>query len=250
MPRNQVTTRVRVDNIPYALSFSGSQRVVLDTMGNLGSSVMGAFSWGIWCRSVSKGTLPQYFFGCSNSTGGNYLLCGISRNSTNVGCVNFQARDNSSHSLGAQVSDPLINDGAWHLVIGTKDATNQVAGMKIYIDGSSKTLTTISNTALTDSLDFNRAMAIGSGLGSGAVANAWVGELSRTFFFQRELTPTECSDWWLKKKVPTGEFAGYNFNEGSGTAVADTQGNHSGTLTSAAQWITDTPYKSRPQRTP
>lgn len=88
-------------------------------------------------------------------------------------------------------------------------------------------------------------MAIGSGLGSGAVTLGWVGSLSRPYFYKRQLTDQEVEDWYYRRKVPTGEFAGYECTEGAGTEVADTQGGHNGTLTAAGQWTTDTPYKSR-----
>lgn len=225
--------------------------MALDTMGDLGSSLSGAFSYGIWMKTDSKLTTVQYYLGQSSSGSGCYLLCGITRTSANVGYVNFQMRDDpGTHSLGVQVSGKKINDGQWHHIVGTKDATNTVAGMKMYIDGASQSLTTIVNTGLSGGMiNFNRNMAIGSGLGQGAVTTAWVGQLSRPYFFKRELSPTEVSDWYYEREVPTGEFAGYECTEGAGTSVADTQGAHNGTLTSATQWSTDTPYKSRPART-
>lgn len=249
MTRAQVTNRRKLGNMPYALSFNGSQRITLDTMGSLGSSMMGAFSYGIWLKTNSKLTTVQYYLGCSNSSGGNYLLCGITRNSSNVGFVNFQIRDHSGHSLGVQVSTKKINDGQWHHLVCTKDASNQVAGMKMYIDGVSETLTTISNTLLTDCIDFNRNAAIGSGLGTGAVTLGWVGSLSRPYFYTRELTLTEVQNWYYNNIVPSNPFAGYENTEGANTTVADVNAAHNGTLSAAGQWITDTPYKSRVART-
>jgi len=248
MARSQNTNRLKQDAMPYALTFSGSQRVVLTNMGTLGSGLMAAFSYGIWLRTNSKLTTTQYYIGGSNATGGQYLLCGITRTSGNVGFVNFQIRDFSGHQLGVQVSTRRVNDGIWHHLVGTKDATNTVAGMKMYIDGVSQTLTSINTTALTDNEDFTRAMAIGSSLGTGAVTNGWVGSLSRPYFYKKELSPTEVSDWYFNRTVPSGEFAGYECTEGANTTVADTLGVNTGTLTAAGQWTADTPYKSRSQR--
>ncbi len=251
MPRLPATGRRRIANMPYALSFNGSQHVALDTMGDLGSSLSGAFSYGIWVKTNSQLTTVQYYLGESSSGSGCYLLCGITRNSSNVGYVNFQLRDHTGlHSLGVQVSGRRINDGQWHLINGTKDATNTVAGMKMYIDRVSQTLTTIASTGLADGMiDFNRNMAIGSGLGQGAVTTAWVGKLSRPYFYKRELTQTEIDSWFYNRTPPTGEFAGYENTAGAGTSVVDTQGAHNGTLTSAGQWTsTDVPYRSRNAR--
>lgn len=249
MARVQASNRQQVGDMSHSLSFNGSQRIVLTTMGDLGSALMGAFSYGLWIRTSSKLTTVQYYLGTSNSAGGNYFLCGITRNSSNVGKINFQIRDHSGHSLGVQIDGMKVNDGEWHHIVGTKDNSNLVTGMKMYIDGLPKTLTTISNVQLTDCIDFNRAMAIGSGLGTGAITTAWVGKLSRPYFYKRQLTDAEVLAWYLDRKPPTGEFAGYENTEGAGTAVADTQGVHNGTLTADTQWVSaDTPYKSRPQR--
>jgi len=248
MARTAVSNRRKVDNMPYALSFSGSQRVSLDTMGTLGSSMMGGFSFGLWIKTNSKLTTVQYYLGTSNSAGGNYLLCGITRNSSNVGFVNFQLRDQSGHALGVQVSTKRVNDGLWHHLVCTKDATNRAAGMKMYLDGVLQTTTTISDVLLTDCIDFNRNFAFGSGLGTGAVTTAWVGSLSRPYFYTRELTQQEVTDWFYQHTVPSSPFAGYEFTEGAGTSVADVNAAHTGTLTAAGQWVTSTPYKSRPAR--
>jgi hypothetical protein len=249
MARVAVSNRIKVDNMPQVLTFSGSQRVTLGTMGDLGSAMMGAFSFGLWLKTSAKITTIQYYLGTSNASGGNYLLCGITRNSSNVGFANFQIRDNSGHTLGVQVSTRKVNDGQWHHLVCTKDASNQVSGIKMYIDGVSEPLTTISNTLLTDCLDFTRNLAIGSGLGSGAVTLGWVGKLSRPYFYKRELTQIEVTDWYCQHVVPSTPFAGYENTEGTGTLVADVNGNYNGTLTAASQWeSTDVPYKSRVTR--
>lgn len=208
----------------------------------------GGFSYGLWLRNSSKITTVQYYLGTSNSAGGNFLLCGISRNAANAGKPNFQFRDNTGNTLGVEINKD-IRDGQWHFLVCTKDATNHVAGMHMYLDGVDMPLTTISDVGLVDPVNFNRAMAIGSGLGSGAVTLGWVGDESRPCFYDRELTPTEASDWYFQRKVPASPFAGYENTEGSGTAVADVNGVYNGTLTSATQWSSDTPYKSRPART-
>lgn len=248
MARVQVGNRKKIANMPSALTFNGSQRIALTTMGTLGSSLGGAFSYGIYLKNISSISTVQYYLGTSNSAGANYLLCGISRNAANAGNPNFQLRDNTGNTLGVEIEKD-IRDKQDYLLIGTKDATSHAAGMHMYLNAIDMPLTTISDVGLVDPVDFNRAMAIGSGLGSGTVATAWVGNLSRPYFFQRELTQAEVDNWYYNRVVPEGAFAGYENAEGSGTAVADVNGVHNGTLTSATQWTTDTPYKSRRQRT-
>lgn len=248
MPRAQATNRIKIANMPNALTFNGAQRISLTTMGDLGSSMGGGFSYGVWIQNTSKITTIQYYLGTSNSAGGNYLLCGISRNTSNLGNPNFQIRDNTGNTLGVEIERD-IRDGQWHFLVCTKDATSHVAGMHMYLDGVDMPLTTIADVGLVDPQNFNRNLAIGSGLGTGAVTLGWVGQLSRPYFFDRELTPTEVSDWYYQRKVPTSPFAGYENTEGAGTTVTDVNNVYNGTLTSATQWSTDTPYKSRPART-
>lgn len=251
MARTAVTNRRVVANMPYSLHFDGTQRAALTTMGNLGSSFLNALSFGCWLKTTSVLTTSQYLFGCSQSTGGNYAFAGMTRTSgaSQKGKPFFLLRDASGRTLAVEALNTPINKGEWVHVVFIKDATNTPGGMKIYINGVAQTLTTVSNAGYADPIDFNRAMAIGSSLGSGAVASAWVGSISQPFFFKRELTQQEINDWIYKKTIPSTEFAGYLNNEGAGTAVADTQATHNGTLTAAGQWSSaDVPYKTRPVR--
>lgn len=248
MARVQASNRIQVANMPAALHFDGTQRIALDTMGTLGSGFGGALSFGCWIKTTSRLTTAQYIFGCSQSAGGNFAFLGITRTSSRIGKLFLSLRDNSGRALAVESLNQPVNTGEYLHIVVTKDATNTPAGIKIYINGVSQALTTVTNSGYADPIDFNRAMAIGSSLGTAAVASAWVGALSRPFFYKRELTQQEVNDWFYKHTKPTGEFAGYLNTEADGTSVADTQGAHNGTLTAAGQWITDTPYKSRPQR--
>lgn len=248
MSRVQATNRREIANMPYALQFSGSQRIALDTMGDLGSSFSGALSFGCYIKTTSMLTTAQYIFGSSQSAGGNYAFFGMTRAATRVGKLQLNLRDASGRTLNVEALGRPVNTGDWLHAIFSKDATNTPAGIKIRINAVSQTLTTVANAGYADPVNFDRAMAIGSSLGTAAVAGGWVGGLSRPYFFKRELTQQECDDWFYRHIVPTGAFWGLQNTEGAGTSVADTQGAHNGTLTAASQWITATPYKSRPQR--
>lgn len=249
MARVQATNRVKIDNMTYTLKFDGTQRVALGTMGTLGSSLVGAVSVGGWIKTSSQLTTPQYVLGCSNSSGGNYFFVGMTRSAASVGKFNYQFRDASGRILAMQYSEAPVNTGRWVHFVWTKDATNTPGGVKLYINGVSKTITTVTNSGYADPANFDRAMAIGASLGSGAVASAWVGSISTPYIYTREITAQEASDWYYLKKVPTTPFAGYPNTEGSGTAVADVNATYNGTLTAAGQWSsTDLPYASRPVR--
>ena len=249
MARTQNTGRRKIDNMPYAVSMSGAQRIALTNMGTLGSSLVGNFSYGIWLKTTNKVTTATYMTGTSNSSGGNYFFMGMTRASTKVGMVNFQFRDNTGgRVLSGDYTAKRLNDGQWHHYVVTKASANNIAGTLMYVDGEPVSYATVTDAGYADPIDFNRPLSIGSSLGNGAVAGGWVGSLSRPYFFLKILSPTEISDWYYKKQLPTGEFAGYPCTEGSGTSVADSIGVNTGTLTADTMWSTDTPYKSRAQR--
>ena len=249
MARVQATNRVTVADMPYTLHFDGTQRIALASMGNLGSSMLGAFSFGAWVKTTNMATTATYMFGCSNSAGGNFAFTGMTRTSSCVGKFYFSLRDNSGRTLSVETLNTPINTGEWTHVAVTKDATNTPAGIKMYINGISQIVTTVTSTGYADPIDFNRLMAIGSSLGSGAVASGWIGSISHPHFYTSELSPAQILNWYQTRTVPSGAFASYLNTEGADTSVADAQGNYNGTLTAAGQWSsTDRPYASRIQR--
>lgn len=247
MPRVQATNRVSVSNIPYSLSFNGiSQKVALTTMGDLGSSMVGAVSWGVWVQTSDRTTGTKYMIGATNAVGGNYALFCLTR-STSIGYWWVDLRDNTGRLLSIQAQAKQVNDGQWHLLIFTKDPTNTPAGVQMYIDGVASAKTTVNNTGYADPIDFTRQVALGASNGS-VPSNFFSGKLSRPFFFKRALTPTEVATWYYNRSIPSGEFAGYLMNEGATATTADTKGNYPGTITIDTMWGSDTPYKTRPQR--
>lgn len=248
MARTLATNRTRIDNMPFMVKFDGAQRIALTTMGNLGSNLIGEFSFAIWVNTNSKLTTAQYFLGESNSAGGMFVLFGITRTSAKIGIPQFQLRDASGRILAVEINNKRIDDGKNHLIEYKKDANNNVAGITVLIDGVQQTLNTITSSGYADPADFNRAAGIGASLGSGAVASGFIGKASRPYFWKRKYTAEESAEFWKNRVVPAGEFAGYKCNEGAGTAVADTKATHNGTLTAAGQWTAQTPYKSRSLR--
>lgn len=251
MARSLAQNRSVIANMPYAVKFDGTQRIALGTMGNLGSSLSGAFSFAIWVKTNSKLTTPSYFLGESNSSGGMFILFGITRTSAKVGIPQFQLRDAGGDTLAVEINAKRIDDSKWHLIIYDKDANNNVAGINVNIDGVEQTVNQVTAAAYSDPIDFNRSMAIGASLGSGAIASPLIGAASRPYFWKRKLTAQEKSDFFKKRIVPTGEFAGYPMvsEGGAGTTVTDSKATNNGTLTAAGQWTTQTPYKSRKMRT-
>lgn len=248
MARSLATNRSRIANMDWSLKFDGTQRAALTTMGNLGSSFLGALSFGTYIETNTRLTTAMYLFGCSQSAGGNFAFFGITRIAGNVGKLFLSLRDASGRALAVETTSAKVNFARGFHVGFSKDASNTPGGIKIYINGVSQALTTVSNAGYADPVDFNRLAALGSSLGSSAVAAGWVGYSSQSGFYKRELTATEFLDWAKHKIKPLTPFASWPTTEGAGTALADQQGNHNGTLTAAGQWSAHTPYKSRSLR--
>ena len=61
-------------------------------------------------------------------------------------------------------SSTQINDGSWHFVVVTYNGSSSASGVKIYIDGSLETLTTIKDT-LNKTIQTNVDFLIGSRIG-------------------------------------------------------------------------------------
>ena len=161
-------------------------------------------------------------------------------------CVRLIHNLNASQHLMVEGQETLCT-GGYRLLTVTYDASvgggGKAAGVKVYIDGVLKTLSTISDTLGGLSItDGTQVFSVGGQANDGGnMINGRVG------FFQ------------IDKNVATQSYITNNFstahpgpppnipgttdirllmNEGSGTTVNDTSGNgHNGALTSAAMWV-------------
>jgi hypothetical protein len=59
---------------------------------------------------------------------------------------------NASGNL-AMVGTPTVSTGVWHYVVATYSGTSTVAGIRIYVDGVSQTLSTVSDTLTLSTLN-------------------------------------------------------------------------------------------------
>jgi len=80
-----------------------------------------------------------------------------------------------------------ITDGVFHHVVWTYDGTSDISGVSVYIDGISKTVTTISNNLNTSILN-NDALTLGAAPDGTA---KFTGQLDDIQIFDFELTPSQ-----------------------------------------------------------
>ncbi len=145
------------------------------------------------------------------------------------GAVSFRLNANAGTSNTIRIAtSSTYNDGLWHHIVGTYDGTNAATGLKIFVDGIQAAL----NGGLTlNSLSTNIAntgdVRIGPGL-TGNIEEARIWSTTRTQSQIREnmhLTLTG---------LETGLIAYYQFNEASGNAIDNINGNN-GTLSGATR---------------
>ncbi len=80
-------------------------------------------------------------------------------------------------------------DGAWHHLIVTYDGSSTAAGVKMYVDGVSKSLTVVKD-ALTSSIQTSSSAALSMGA-TWYAGNFWNGQLDETAIYTRVLSATE-----------------------------------------------------------
>lgn len=245
MPRVQATNRILTHNIPYSCYFNGARKIALTTMGNMGQNLINAFSFFVYVRTDSRLTTAQYIIGELNLVGGTFLLSGIARAASKIGMWNVQLRDHTGRVLSVEVSSKQINDGAWHLLVYTKDATNTPAGVKMYIDRVDTAFDTTGNTGFADPANFTRNLGIGALHGSAGASNFFPGFITMPYFYDRVITQTEIDDLGIKGIIPTSPYAGYPMLEGADVTTFDVNNVYNGTLDNAAMWNLDSPRKSR-----
>lgn len=127
-----------------------------------------------------------------------------------------------------------VNDGNWHIV-GFTYTRGSATGLKLYVDGVQVGVsqdTTAFTTAITNT------SVVGIADIPSTTGTRFVGDIDNPMIYNRVLSDAEIAAYRYSV-VPTGPVMRLNFNEGSGTAVADSSGNgNNGTITGAT-WVTN-----------
>ncbi len=133
--------------IDGSLNFEGNTWASLANPANFSFDRTDSFSLSGWFNtpSNSPGTLLSKLAGGAPTSGWALLQStgGSAPPQLSLALIG------SGGSNSAIAETPPVSDGSWHYVVATYSGTGTVAGMQIYIDGVSQTLTTLSNSLTT-----------------------------------------------------------------------------------------------------
>lgn len=136
-----------------------------------------------WVKTTNG--LQQAIFSKQDNVSPN---SGFELHMRNTGALRFNFFSNTSGALQVETGlGSRINDGNWHYVVSTYDGTSLPTGVKIYIDGISQSLATVTNTLTTSALN-NITAHIGS---RNNLANYFNGSIDSLAIFGRVLTSSE-----------------------------------------------------------
>jgi hypothetical protein len=129
---------------PVALSFAGGRTGTVQVQDDLGSTLDGTAAMSVWIRttdqSVSAGAQPYLapaIAGASsnhfNGTAGHSIAWGLLGDGGQIGLTAGQSTFDGTSQVNEVLSLTSINDGLWHYVVMTRDATTGQAS--VYVDG-------------------------------------------------------------------------------------------------------------------
>jgi len=205
-----------------ALDLTGSEEVTgTDNLDEVATS--NRVTVEAWFKATTDANYRAIFSrGTSWSTGNIYMYM------NSAGNVQFSMND-----LGATVTSTTsgLADGKWHHAAATYDQTN----LKLYIDGKLEASSAHNNTLNTQTNGFK----IGDRNGDN-----WIGQIGRVSIWDAALTEAQIREMLFydfatadsEATIPDANCIGWwQFDEGTGTAVADSSTNNAdGTLNSAA----------------
>lgn len=123
-----------------------------------------------------------------------------------TGQVTFDFRSSSSGYLAVKTTE-TFNDGNWHHCIITYDGTFHPSGVKIYVDGSSRVLSTLKDTLTSSTLNGESFC-----VGRRAAGNYFVGKIDEVVIYTQILSVSEVVLRW-NGGVGT-ESTGYDITKG------------------------------------
>lgn len=197
---NMESTDIRGDS-PYrgtfaqnSLLFGGTNEYV--TMGNvLAFERTDAFSISFWFKTAS--------------TAGCTLLCKMDGSTTYrgytcfigaTGLISLMLRSDNATTNMIRVDSNTsgYNDNNWHHLVWSYSGSSTAAGNKLYIDGASITLSTITD-ALTATISSSAAFALGIRVADSA--SPYTGNLDEVSVYNKELISTEVT-WIYNSGIP------------------------------------------------
>ena|SRR3990167_6332915 len=173
-----------------AFSFNGSSYITLANESNFDFERTSNFSISFWIKGGTLGVFEEFISkGAINTVGWS-----IYSNIDNF--LEFQLFSSAGSQLFARYAAD-ITDGNWHHVVWTYNGNSDISGVKVYIDGTSRTVTTIFNT-LTTSILNNNALILGADPLGG---NKFTGQLNDVQIWNVELSSTDVTDLYAGKQI-------------------------------------------------
>lgn len=229
-------------------SFNGTDNYLdIGTLGTLGSSLANGFSISFWLLSQQRtaGTI----LGTRISSTNNYLLVKVNTQSGSnaAGYMQVQFSDTSgSKSLNGYARIAQVNNGNWHHIVATlMPSTNTITA---YIDNVSQTASYTTQQTPDTFANFSRNIYLGALNNNGTAASPFYkGLLDEVTLWNQILTPTEVTELYYKGYLETNPLSYHKFNENSGSSVADSVSNNTGTWngTLGSQWSSNVVMTSR-----
>jgi len=183
------------------------------------------------------------------ATAGVYVIMGKLVNATSIGYqlitstagviqVNIRAQTTPSVLEIKKTCNEILGDGVWHLVTMTYDGSSTAAGLKIYLDAIECTYSATTDT-LSGSILNNIAFQI-----SGREGNNYtmLGEMANAAVWNDVRTPAEILTDFQNGYIDVSNanlVSSWAMNEGTGTAITDSEGANAGTINGNPQWIKD-----------
>jgi len=209
---NVGATRGVTGKIGNAFSFDGiNDNVLITTMGNFGSNLGNGISLSFWINTTESEF--KSFFG-TREAGITGVV--VNANDGGDGKLAFYLRDDDGNILWFRnTNDVNFNDGEWHHIVFTANGSSNSG--KIYVDGTSKDVTNVTQTTPDNFSNFVYDFVIGATNDEGTVTNFIDADLDEIGFWNRVLSPTEITALWN-----SGNGLTYPFGETHNISLSDT----------------------------
>lgn len=235
--------------------FSNTKSILLDgvddfvTMGNvLNTSSTGASSFSMSCWFKTNATTSNYFLmskarNVSQFDGYQMFIRGNGEIRFFIG--RYTGNSSSSPWLYIRTNSNAWNDNNWHNIILTYNGNQSTSGLKVYIDNSLQSLTTLFNNTPSINSTSSEFMIGARGITS-SVGGFFDGKIDEASFFNTELSASDVTSIY-NGGAPSdissisGLVSWWRF-EGTGTTATDSgSGGNNGTLTNGVTRSTDVP---------
>ncbi len=183
------------DVVSTAVSFNAaaSQRVLLTTLGNFGSSMTSGFTVEYWLND-SNSTAYQVILGSANSGGYNTNFLVDIAYGSQAGRLRLYYRDDAykRYEVNFYPSGGNVNiyDGAWHHIVHVYDPSAALLADRVlfYVDGVRQTAAVTQAGGVPASSNFNQPMTLGAMNLRGTVQYFLQGSLDEVALYKGKLS--------------------------------------------------------------